>query len=268
MTVILQYISIGHKVTLNTAIEITRRCSIYRVPEPVRQADGLSRDYIKVLQNKKKRKLNSQRYSTPESLNSLNFKIEEPTSPRQSNPDRIGQDPERSFRNRIPTYQLISPKPSRREPPQSNTPNPLHRETTETRNLQTSSNPRHREPPQWNTPTPSHREPLHSNTPNPWHRESTETRNLQTSSNPRHSKTTETRNLQTSSTESTETRNLQTSSNSRHREPPQRNTPNPEQSQAKLKLENKESQIRQSYPGKPWEKPGDTLKLFSNSLNK
>jgi len=41
------FISIGHKIDLKTALEITRHCCLYSLPEPVRLADGLSRRYIK-----------------------------------------------------------------------------------------------------------------------------------------------------------------------------------------------------------------------------
>ncbi|KAM7541670.1 hypothetical protein Aperf_G00000015242 [Anoplocephala perfoliata] len=37
------FVSPGHMVTLETAIDLTLRCSIYRVPEPTRQADIRSR---------------------------------------------------------------------------------------------------------------------------------------------------------------------------------------------------------------------------------
>ncbi len=32
------YVSIGHKISLDTAIEIVKSCSIYRIPEPLRCA--------------------------------------------------------------------------------------------------------------------------------------------------------------------------------------------------------------------------------------
>jgi len=40
------YVSIGHKVSLNTAITVVLKCCKYRVPEPVRQADIISRQLI------------------------------------------------------------------------------------------------------------------------------------------------------------------------------------------------------------------------------
>ena len=33
------YISVGHKINLDTAVNIVKRCSIYRIPEPIRLAD-------------------------------------------------------------------------------------------------------------------------------------------------------------------------------------------------------------------------------------
>uniref|UniRef100_A0A2P2JUG6 Endonuclease V isoform X1 n=1 Tax=Rhizophora mucronata TaxID=61149 RepID=A0A2P2JUG6_RHIMU len=41
------FISIGHRVSLDTAVEIVKLTCKYRVPEPVRQADSRSRDYIR-----------------------------------------------------------------------------------------------------------------------------------------------------------------------------------------------------------------------------
>lgn len=43
------YVSIGHKVTLDTAIKLTIACSKYKIPEPVRQADLISRQAIRDL---------------------------------------------------------------------------------------------------------------------------------------------------------------------------------------------------------------------------
>ncbi|KAI9377882.1 hypothetical protein POPTR_018G001000v4 [Populus trichocarpa] len=40
------YISVGHRVSLNTAIKIVKMICKYRVPEPIRQADIRSRDYL------------------------------------------------------------------------------------------------------------------------------------------------------------------------------------------------------------------------------
>lgn len=41
------YISGGHKVTAKTALTLAKKCSIYRIPEPIRLADLGSRDYIR-----------------------------------------------------------------------------------------------------------------------------------------------------------------------------------------------------------------------------
>lgn len=41
------FVSIGHKVSLETAVAMVRACSRFRVPEPIRQADLKSRNEIK-----------------------------------------------------------------------------------------------------------------------------------------------------------------------------------------------------------------------------
>ncbi|XP_034881731.1 endonuclease V isoform X5 [Mirounga leonina] len=41
------YISVGHKISLEAAVRLTRGCCRFRIPEPVRQADIRSRDYIR-----------------------------------------------------------------------------------------------------------------------------------------------------------------------------------------------------------------------------
>lgn len=41
------YVSIGHKISLETAVEVTKNCMIYKIPEPIRQADLISREYIR-----------------------------------------------------------------------------------------------------------------------------------------------------------------------------------------------------------------------------
>jgi endonuclease V len=41
------YISIGHLVSLETAIQVTEVCCTYRIPEPIRQADFISRECIR-----------------------------------------------------------------------------------------------------------------------------------------------------------------------------------------------------------------------------
>lgn len=42
------YVSIGHKISLDTAVRLTHSCCKYRVPEPIRQADCRSRQYLRV----------------------------------------------------------------------------------------------------------------------------------------------------------------------------------------------------------------------------
>lgn len=44
------FISIGHRISLQTAIMIVQMTCKYRVPEPIRQADIRSRDYIQKLE--------------------------------------------------------------------------------------------------------------------------------------------------------------------------------------------------------------------------
>lgn len=41
------YISVGHKVSLETAVRLTHSCCRFRIPEPVRQADIRSREHIR-----------------------------------------------------------------------------------------------------------------------------------------------------------------------------------------------------------------------------
>eukprot|EP00005_Dracoamoeba_jomungandri_P011703 CAMPEP_0174266954 /NCGR_PEP_ID=MMETSP0439-20130205/31986_1 /TAXON_ID=0 /ORGANISM="Stereomyxa ramosa, Strain Chinc5" /LENGTH=275 /DNA_ID=CAMNT_0015354225 /DNA_START=45 /DNA_END=872 /DNA_ORIENTATION=- len=41
------YISVGHMVSLKTAVHLSTLCCTYRIPEPVRQADLKSRDFIR-----------------------------------------------------------------------------------------------------------------------------------------------------------------------------------------------------------------------------
>ncbi|RWS11186.1 endonuclease V-like protein [Dinothrombium tinctorium] len=40
------FVSIGHKCSLNTAIAITLKCCKYRIPEPIRFADSISRRHL------------------------------------------------------------------------------------------------------------------------------------------------------------------------------------------------------------------------------
>jgi len=44
------YVSIGHKISLETARKTVVACSKHRVPEPLRFADGISRDFIRKLE--------------------------------------------------------------------------------------------------------------------------------------------------------------------------------------------------------------------------
>ncbi|ELW68223.1 Endonuclease V [Tupaia chinensis] len=41
------YVSVGHRMSLEAAVRLTHRCCRFRVPEPVRQADIRSREYIR-----------------------------------------------------------------------------------------------------------------------------------------------------------------------------------------------------------------------------
>ncbi|XP_045155821.1 endonuclease V isoform X1 [Echinops telfairi] len=41
------YVSVGHKISLETAVHLTHACCRFRIPEPVRQADIRSREYIR-----------------------------------------------------------------------------------------------------------------------------------------------------------------------------------------------------------------------------
>uniref|UniRef100_A0A251SW37 Putative endonuclease V family protein n=1 Tax=Helianthus annuus TaxID=4232 RepID=A0A251SW37_HELAN len=41
------FVSVGHRVSLASAVEIVKRTCKYRVPEPIRQADIRSRDYLR-----------------------------------------------------------------------------------------------------------------------------------------------------------------------------------------------------------------------------
>ena len=47
------YVSVGHRITLETAINLTRNCiTKYRLPEPIRQAHQLATDYRRRLKSK------------------------------------------------------------------------------------------------------------------------------------------------------------------------------------------------------------------------
>ncbi|KAM9314538.1 endonuclease V-like isoform 1-T5 [Pholidichthys leucotaenia] len=41
------YVSVGHKISLDSAVRLTHACCRYRVPEPIRQADCRSREYLR-----------------------------------------------------------------------------------------------------------------------------------------------------------------------------------------------------------------------------
>ncbi|KAM0006289.1 putative deoxyribonuclease V [Helianthus debilis subsp. tardiflorus] len=41
------FVSVGHRVSLASAVEVVKRTCKYRVPEPIRQADIRSRDYLR-----------------------------------------------------------------------------------------------------------------------------------------------------------------------------------------------------------------------------
>lgn len=41
------YVSVGHKIGLETAVRLTHACCQYRIPEPIRQADIRSREYLR-----------------------------------------------------------------------------------------------------------------------------------------------------------------------------------------------------------------------------
>jgi len=41
------FVSVGHMISIETSVRLVRACSRFRIPEPVRQADLLSRSYIR-----------------------------------------------------------------------------------------------------------------------------------------------------------------------------------------------------------------------------
>ncbi len=41
------FVSVGHRTSLETAVKLVLNCSRHRVPEPTRQADIRSREYIR-----------------------------------------------------------------------------------------------------------------------------------------------------------------------------------------------------------------------------
>jgi hypothetical protein len=40
-------VSQGHRISLETAASLVHRCCIYRIPEPIRQADQRSREFLR-----------------------------------------------------------------------------------------------------------------------------------------------------------------------------------------------------------------------------
>lgn len=48
------FVSIGHRINLSTAMEVVSKCSVFRVPEPIRQADMRSREYLRLRSNRTK----------------------------------------------------------------------------------------------------------------------------------------------------------------------------------------------------------------------
>ena len=46
------YVSIGHRISLQSGVEIAKKCSSTNIPEPIRQADLISREYIRKHLNK------------------------------------------------------------------------------------------------------------------------------------------------------------------------------------------------------------------------
>lgn len=41
------YVSIGHRMSLESSVDLVRRCCLFRIPEPIRQADLKSRSLIR-----------------------------------------------------------------------------------------------------------------------------------------------------------------------------------------------------------------------------
>ncbi|XP_025855698.1 endonuclease V isoform X2 [Vulpes vulpes] len=77
------YVSVGHRITLESAVRLTRSCCRFRSPEPVRQADIRSRDYIR-------RTLGSPRPPTPEQERSQ--KLQKPkVCPKEGSEEPAGE---------------------------------------------------------------------------------------------------------------------------------------------------------------------------------
>jgi deoxyinosine 3'endonuclease (endonuclease V) len=43
------YVSVGHKISLQVCRELVLKCSSFRIPEPTRQADFISREFVRNL---------------------------------------------------------------------------------------------------------------------------------------------------------------------------------------------------------------------------
>ncbi len=41
------FVSVGHRISLASALALVARCSLYRIPEPIRQADLRSRAFLR-----------------------------------------------------------------------------------------------------------------------------------------------------------------------------------------------------------------------------
>jgi endonuclease V len=52
------YVSVGHLLELDTAVELVHLTSKYRIPEAIRAADGGSREVLRVLEEKQKKSSN------------------------------------------------------------------------------------------------------------------------------------------------------------------------------------------------------------------
>lgn len=49
------YVSIGHRISLDTAVDIVKKCCIYRIPEPIRLTDNGCREYINRNRNRNRK---------------------------------------------------------------------------------------------------------------------------------------------------------------------------------------------------------------------
>ncbi|CAL8122634.1 unnamed protein product [Orchesella dallaii] len=50
------YVSIGHKISLETAKNVVLKCSKYKIPEPIRFADNISREFVRKMEEKSQSK--------------------------------------------------------------------------------------------------------------------------------------------------------------------------------------------------------------------